>query len=452
MAEVKEHTGKGRVLSDGALAATVQQALDDARHFGATAAEAAASAGEGISVTARLGETETIEHHRDKDLSVTVYFGDRTGSATTSDLSSKAVRETVRAACTIARYTASDPCAGLADPERMARDIPDLDLCCPWALTAEQAIELALQCEDAARSADPRISNSEGATVSTHQGTDIYGNTHGFLGTVKATRHGVSCAVISQDAAGMQRDYWYTAARDPKDLEDIVSIGRKAAERTLRRLGARKIRTQKADVVFEAPVASSILSHFVNAARGGSLYRNASFLVGALGRTIFAPEVEIIERPHLPKRLGSAPFDGEGVATRDRTVVSGGRLEGYFLDSYAARKLGLETTGNAGGAHNLTIRTGGSSLPELLKKMDRGLLVTEMIGFGINIVTGDYSRGAAGFWVEHGEIQYPVEEITIAGNLGEMFRNLAEVADDVDLRSSLLTGSIWIPGMMIAGS
>lgn len=449
--ELHEQTAS-RTISDDDLASSVQQALEEARRRGASAAEANASAGHGFSVTARMGETETVEHHRDKDLAVTVYFSDRTGSATTSDLSADAIRETVRAACNIARYTAADPCAGLADRDRMAWEIPDLDLYHPWDITVEQAIELAIRCEDAARSVDRRVSNSEGATVSTHGGSDVYGNTHGFLGTVRATRHGVSCAVIGQEKAGMQRDYWYTAARNPRGLEDAISVGKQAAERTLRRLSARKIPTQQADVIFEAPVASSLLSHFVSAARGGSLYRNASFLVGALGKPLFAPQVALIERPHLAGRLGSAPFDDEGVATAERTVVTEGRLEGYFLDSYAARKLGLKTTGNAGGTHNLTISTGGRSLKELLIAMGRGVLVTELIGFGVNTVTGDYSRGAAGFWVERGEIQYPVEEITIAGNLKEMFRNLVDVADDVDPRGTLLTGSIWIPGMMVAGS
>ncbi|MHB1951514.1 MAG: metalloprotease PmbA [Acidiferrobacteraceae bacterium] len=451
MPKVREQTAV-RAVSDGDLAASVQQALEDARKLGATAAEASATAGHGFSVTARLGETETVEHHRDKDLSITVYFNDRTGSATTSDLSPDAVRETVRAASVIARYTAPDPCAGLADRDRMAWEVPDLALYRPWGISLEQAIDLAIRCEDAARSFDRRVSNSEGATVSTHAGSEVYGNTHGFLGTVRATRHGVSCSVIGQDGIGMQRDYWYTAARDPDELEDAVAVGRRAAERVVRRLGARKIATQQADVVFEAPVAGSLLSHFVSAARGSSLYRNASFLVGALGKPLFAPHVDLVEHPHLPGRLGSAPFDDEGVATAERTIVSEGRLEGYFLDSYAARKLGLATTGNAGGTHNLTLSTGGRSLDELVRAMGRGLLVTELIGFGVNIVTGDYSRGAAGFWVEHGEIQYPVEEITIAGNLRDMFRNLAEVANDVDVRGTLLTGSIWIPGMMIAGS
>lgn len=429
----------------------VEQVLDEARRAGATAAEANASIGDGLSVTARLGTVETVERNRDKDLGITVYFGERSGSASTSDFRAEAVRESVRAACTIARYTAADPYAGLADPERLARTVPDLDLYTRWPISPEEAIDLAVACEDAARTADARIANSEGASVASHQGIDVYGNSHGFLGSVKTTRHSISCAVVGQDEHGMQRDYWYSTARDPAQLEGAVEIGRKAAERAVRRLGARKIRTQQADVVFEAPVAASLLSHFVSAARGSSLYRNASFLVDALGKSIFAPQVHIVERPHLPKRLGSAPFDNEGVATKDRDVVADGRLLGYFLDSYSARKLGLETTANAGGTHNLTMTPGSSSLAELLGHMKRGLLVTELIGFGVNTLTGDYSRGAAGFWVEDGAIQYPVEEITIAGNLRDMFLNLVDVGRDVDLRGSILTGSIWIRNMMIAG-
>ena len=429
----------------------VQQVLAEARRAGADSAEAHAGMGDGLQVTARLGEVETVERTRDKELAVTVYLGQRSGSASTSDFRPEAIRETVRSACTIARYTAADPFSGLADAHRLARVIPDLDLYHPWDLDAERAIQLAIECEDAARGHDPRITNSEGASVSTHQGVDVYGNSLGFMGTQRGTRHGLSCAVIAAEGEGMQRDYWYASARDPRGLAEAAQVGRTAAERALRRLGARKIQTQQADVIFEAPVAASLLSHFVGATRGTSLYRRASFLLDSLGQQIFSKNVQIHEDPHLPGRLGSAAYDAEGVATARRDIVCNGRLEGYFLDSYSARKLGLETTANAGGVHNLTLTSTGPDLAGLMREMGRGLLVTELIGFGVNTVTGDYSRGAAGFWIENGEIVHPVEEITIAGRLPDMFAHLAAVGSDVDLRGSLLTGSIWMPGLMIAG-
>lgn len=434
------------------LEGLVRQILDEAKAQGATAAEANVDIAEGLSVNVRLGEVETVEHTRDKGLSVTVYFGKRSGSASTSDFGAGAIRDTVHAACTIAKYTAEDPFAGLADPERLARTIPDLDLHYPWTIDVEGAIELARRCEDAARATDARITNSEGASVSTHTGFDVYGNSDGFLGSVPASRHSLSCAVIGQDAQGMQRDYWYSVARDPAELEAIESVGRRAAERTLRRLSSRKLKTCQAPVLFEAPIATSLLSHLVNAIRGGNLYRRSSFLVDHLGKQIFAPHVHIHEQPHLRKALGSAPFDNEGVATNARDVVREGILQGYVLDSYAARKLGMTTTGNAGGVHNLTIEPGSRDLGALIKDIGTGLLVTELIGFGVNVVTGDYSRGAAGFWIENGEIQYPVDEITIAGNLKDMFRDLAAVGSDVDTRGNIRTGSILIENLTIAGN
>ncbi len=438
-------------LSDKQLEDLVGAILDEAKAHGASAAEAALSIGSGLSVTVRLGEVETIEHNRDKGLGVTVYFGQRKGSASTSDFGLAAIKETVRAASSIAKFTAEDNCAGLADASLMAQEVPDLDLHHPWALSAEQAIEMARACEDAARSVDARITNSEGGSLSSHQGLHAYGNSHGFLGGYASTRHSLSCAVIGQDSSGMQRDYWYSVARDSSELESATDIGKRAAERTLRRLNARRLGTCQAPVIFTAEIATSLLSHFISAIRGGNLYRKSSFLVDHLGKQIFPAHVHIHEQPHIKKALGSAPFDSEGVATRARDLVSGGVLQSYVLDSYAARKLDMQTTGNAGGVHNLFIDSGAHDLPGLLKLMGKGLLVTELIGMGVSTLTGDYSRGAAGFWVENGEIQYPVEEITIAGNLRDMFMHLVEVGSDIDLRGNTRTGSILIENMTIAG-
>jgi PmbA protein len=434
------------------LSAVVEYVLAEARKSGASAAEAGVNISQGLSLTVRLGEVETVEHTRDKGMGVTVYFGQRTASASTTDFSEQALRETVRAACTIAKYTAEDDCAGLADPERLAKDIPDLDLHHPWNPGTERAIELARAAESAARGLDKRIANSEGGSLSTHEGLEVYGNTHGFLGTVAATRHSLSVSVIAQDDSGMQRDYWYTVARAAAGLELPEKVGLEAARRSLRRLGSRKLSTRECPVLYEAPLASSLLSHLVSAVRGSSLYRQASFLLDSIGKPVFADFVRIHEQPHLKGAQGSAAFDSEGVATKPRDLVRDGILQGYVLDSYSARKLKLATTGNAGGVHNLTIEPGKDNLEALLRRMNTGLLVTELIGFGVNMVTGDYSRGAAGFWVENGEIQYPVEEITIAGNLKDMFRHVAAVGNDVDSRGNIRSGSILIESMTVAGS
>jgi len=436
------------------LAAAVEFALAEAKQSGATAAEAGANISQGLAVTVRLGEVETVEHTRDKGLGLTVYFGQRTGSASTTDISPEALRDTVRAACAIAKHTAEDDCAGLADPARLATHFPDLGLHYPWHPDMSQAIELARAAETAARETDARITNSEGASLSTHEGLEVYGNTHGFLGSQASTRHSLSLSVIAQDQAGMQRDYWYSVARDPERLESPQTVGHEAARRTLRRLGSRQLSTRECPVLFEAPIASSLLSHFISAVRGSSLYRQASFLLDSLGKPLFADFVHLHEQPHLKGALGSAAFDGEGVATQARDLVRGGVLQGYVLDSYSARKLKMTTTGNAGGVHNLTLDPGPESLDlgQLLKRLHTGLLVTELIGFGVNIVTGDYSRGAAGFWVENGEIRYPVEEITIAGNLRQMFRQLLAAGSDVDTRGNLRCGSILIENMTVAGN
>jgi PmbA protein len=429
-----------------------EQALDEAGRHGASAAEVGVDQGEGFSVTVRQGELETIEHNRDKSLGVTVYCGRSTGSASTSDFSSAAVRDTVKAACTIARYTAEDKANGLADQNRLATSFPDLELYHPWELSVEKASDLAFECEASARNADKRIVNSEGATLTTHGGQHIYANSHGFIGVNQTSRHSISCAVIGREGdSGMQRDFWYSISRLAPELDSPAIIGQRAAQRTLRRLGGRQVKTCQVPVLFEAPVASSLLSHFIAAIRGSALYRNASFLQESLGEQVFSSGIRIHEQPHLKRALGSTSFDNEGVATVSREIVEDGVLNGYVLDSYSARRLGLETTGNAGGVHNLTLDSGELDFDHLLGKLGTGLLVTELLGHGINGVTGDYSRGAAGFWVEKGEISHPVDEITIAGNLKQMFRGIRAVGSDVDLRRAVRTGSILVDQMTVAG-
>lgn len=433
------------------LKQVVEDLLAEARQQGADAAEADVSAQSGLAVTVRLGETETIEHTSDNGLDITVYFGQRKGTASTTDLRPEAIRESVAAACRIARYTSEDPAAGLADPNLLARDVPDLDLNHPWDINAEEAADIARECEDAARAADSRISNSEGATFHTQRSAFIYGNTHGFIGGYPTTRHYLSCAVIAQHGDAMQRDYWYDSSRVSDDLGDPAAIGRRAAERAVARLDGRKLGTRECPVLFRADIAPSLLRTLFGAIRGHAVYRKSTFLLDRVGEQIFPDWVEISEDPLKPRGLGSAPFDNEGVATRHRDLVSGGVLQGYLLDSYAARKLGLQSTANAGGVRNARIASSGESFEQLLKKMDRGVLVTEMMGQGTNMVTGDYSRGAAGFWVEDGEIQYPVEEITVAGNLNDMYRQLVAVGNDDDIPSSHKTGSWLIENLTVGG-
>ena len=429
----------------------VADLLGEAKRQGASEAEAGVSSDSGLEASVRLGEVETVEHTRDNGLGVTVYFGKRKGSASTTDLSAEAVRDTVTAACSIARYTTEDEHAGLADADLMATEVPELDLYHPWALDVEAAIERALVCEDAARRSDARIDNSEGATLSSQSGVQVYGNSHGFVGGYPVSRHSLSCAVIGRQGESMQRDYWYTVARASEDLDPAEEVGRRAAERTLARLGARKLTTRTVPVVFKAEVAPTLLRSFVGAIRGSALYRRSSFLLDSLGRSVFPEWVRIHENPLLRRGLASAPFDSEGVATRPRDLVRDGVLQGYVLDSYSARKLGMQTTGNAGGVRNLAIESGERDLDGLLADMGAGLLVTELMGQGVNPVTGDYSRGAAGFWVEGGEIRHPVEEITVAGNLKTMFQGLAAVGSDEECRGSIRTGSWLIDSMTVAG-
>jgi PmbA protein len=439
-------------LTQTDLESIIERALQEARARGASQAEAAVSQDTGLSVGVRLGEVETLEHQRDRSMGITVYFGQRKGSASTADFSAEAVGATVAKACSIARFTAEDASSGLADAALMARAPQDLDLSHPWNVTADRAIEIAKSCEAAALGFDSRINNSEGASVGTHQGLHVYGNTHGFVGGYPTTSHTLSCVVLAGTGEDMQRDYWYTSSRDWHELQDPESVGRESARRTIARLGPRKISTRRAPVLFVPELARGLIGHFVAAIRGSSQYRQASFLLNSSGQQVFPANFSIAERPHLPKAMASAPFDDEGVATRDRELVAAGVLTGYVLSSYSARKLGLQTTGNAGGSHNLIVAptvTGG--VPAMLSRLGTGLLLTELMGQGVNTVTGDYSRGAAGFWVENGEIQFPVAEVTIAGNLRSMFLGLGEVGDDIDARGGVRVGSILVQEMTIAG-
>lgn len=435
--------------------ATLQQLSEDvlkhARMKGATACEVDVSEGFGQSVTVRCDEVETIEFNRDKGIGITIYSGQRKGYASTSDFSAQALRETVEAALDIARFTAEDDCAGLADAALMAKDYPDLDLYHPWALTVEEAIETARRCEQAAFEASPLVSNSEGASISTQQAHFVSANSLGFMGGYPTSRHYISCSVISGEQDAMQRDDWYTTHRDASRLDDAAQVGRIAAERAIARLGGRKVKTGEFPIILEAPLAGGLLGSLVHATSGGALYRKSSFLLDQLGKKIMPDFIQIAERPHIPCGLGSASFDSDGVATRDRDLVSNGILQGYFLSTYTARKLGMQTTANAGGSHNLVIEPGELGLEGLMAKMGRGLLVTELLGQGINYVTGDYSRGAAGYWIEDGKIAYPVEEVTIAGNLKAMLAGIVAVGNDVLVRGSKQTGSILLDRMTVAG-
>jgi PmbA protein len=422
---------------------------------GASAAEVDVSEGFGQSVSVRQGEVETIEYNRDKGIGVTVYLGQRKGYASTSDFSRQALKQTVDAALAIARYTAEDPCAGLPEKSLLAKKWQDPQLYYPWQLDVEGAIDIARRCEDAAFAVSPLVKNSEGATVSLQEGQFATANSLGFSGGYPSSRHYIACSVITGKKgrnAEMQRDDWYSTHRDPADFPAPESIGDYAARRALARLGGRKVKTCEVPVIFEAPIACGLLGHFVYAASGGALYRKASFLVNSLGQRIFAPGISISERPDLPKGLASGPFDNDGVATKAREVVTDGVLNGYFLSVYTARKLGMTTTGNAGGSHNLILQPGREDLAGLIRGVKRGLLVTELLGQGVNYVNGDYSRGAAGYWIENGQIAYPVEEITIAGNLKDMFLGIEAVGNDVAVRGSKQSGSVLVRRMTVAGA
>ncbi|WP_124552024.1 metalloprotease PmbA [Methylophilus methylotrophus] len=427
-----------------------QDIIQLTRKAGASSAETEISFGTGQNVSVRQGETENIEYNRDKGCSVTVYFGQRKGYASTSDLSPQALKDTVEAACNIAKYTAEDAFCGLADAELMAKDFPDLSLHHPWHIDVDTALSLAKRCEAAALAADPRISNSEGASIYSQSGAFAYANSHGFTGGYPSSRHSISCSVIAEANGLMQRDYWYSSARDALDLDTPEQVGQIAGSRTVRRLGARPIKTGQYPVIFEAPLASGLISTLISAISGGNLYRKSSFLLDSLGQQIASPLLQIDEDPFLLKGAASSPFDNEGVACRPRTLVENGVLQGYLLGSYSARKLGMQSTGNAGGAHNILVRSTGHSLVDLLQTMGTGLLVTELLGHGMNMVTGDYSRGAAGYWVENGEIMHPVEEITIASNMKEILKGIVAIGKDHIPHSSRLTGSILVDRMTVA--
>ena len=439
-----------------ALTEVAETLLAIARQGGASASEVEISEGFGQSVNVRQGEVETIEHHRDKQIGVTVYLGQRKGYASTSDFSREALKATVQAALDIAKFTAEDPCAGLPDKDMLLLTAaPDLDLFHPWTPSVETAVAMARECEAAGLALGPVIQNSEGASVSTHQGHFIMANSLGFLAGYPTSRHSVGCALIAADKDGMQRDDWYESVRDAALLPPVASIGLQAARRAAARLGARQCPTGEVPVIFEAPIASTILGSLVHAASGGALYRKSSFLEGALGQKIVPEFVVLEERPLLRGGQASAPFDGDGLPTHDRDVISAGVLNGYFLSVYSARKLGMAPTANGGGSHNLFMRdtrAGHADLAALMKTMGRGLLITELLGQGVNYVNGDYSRGAAGFWVENGEIAYPVEEITIAGNLKDMLSGIVAIAEDRLARSAKQSGAILIDRMMVAGA
>ncbi|MBV2235329.1 MAG: metalloprotease PmbA [Sterolibacterium sp.] len=426
--------------------------LQHARTLGASACETDVSEAHGQSVSVRKGAVDTIEYNRDKGIGVTVYLGQQRGHASTSDFSPTAVQATVAAALSIARFTAPDPCAGLPEETLLARKHMDLDLYHPWSLSVEEAIHMAQRCEQAAFDVSPQITNSEGASVATQQAQFISANSLGFMDGYPTSRHHLSCAVIAGTGENMQRDYWYSANRQARRLAAAEAIGDYAARRALSRLGARRLKTCAVPVLFEAPLAVGLIGNLVQAVSGGALYRKSSFLLDSLGQQIFPAHVQISERPHLKGAQASSPFDSDGVATHDREVVEDGVLQGYFLSTYAARKLGMQTTGNAGGSHNLIVQPGELDFAGLLRQMDTGLLVTELLGQGVNYVTGDYSRGAAGYWVEKGQIIHPVEEITIAGNLRDMFKGMVAIGNDVMVRGSKQVGSILIDRMTVAGS
>ncbi|WP_341959782.1 metalloprotease PmbA [Pseudomonas sp. RC10] len=435
-----------------ALQQQVEQIVAEAKRQGATACEVAVSVDQGLSTSVRQREVETVEFNRDQGFGITLYVGHRKGSASTSASGPDAIRETVAAALAIAKHTSEDESSGLADAALMAREQPDFDLFHPWAITPEEAIERALICEAAAFDANSLIKNADGTTLNVHQGCRVYGNSHGFIGGYASTRHSLSCVMIAEKDGQMQRDYWYDVNRQGELLMDARLIGQKAAERAASRLGARPVPTCEVPVLFSAELAGGLFGSFLGAISGGNLYRKSSFLEGAIGQRLFPEWMTIDERPHLMRAMGSSAFDGDGLATYAKPFVENGDLVSYILSTYSGRKLGLPSTANAGGVHNLFVSHGTEDQAALIRRMGRGLLVTELMGSGLNMVTGDYSRGAAGFWVENGEIQFPVQEVTIAGNMRDMFKQIVAVGSDLEMRSNIRTGSVLIEKMMVAGS
>lgn len=433
------------------LADVAARAVEIARRHGADQVEAGVSYDEGLSVTVRMGELESVERQRDRGLAVTVYRGSRKGSASTTDFTPASVEDTVRKALSIGSFTAPDEYAGLADAALMAVDPPDLDLYFPSDIDVERATDIALRAENAARAVDERIANSEGATVSTGSGHRVYANSHGFVGGYPSSTYSTSCSVVAKSNGSLERDYWYTVSRSPADLDEPESVGQEAARRALRRLDARPITTRVVPVLYPAELAKGLLGHLIAAIRGTAQYRRASFLLDAVGKQVLPSFVDIDEDPLIPRALASAPFDGEGVATRRRSLVTKGVLQGLVLSSYSARRLGLQTTANAGGAHNLIVRPTAGPLAELIKGCKQAFVVGELLGQGVNIVTGDYSRGAAGFWVENGEIAYPVNEVTIAGNLTNIFNQIQAIGDDVDVRGTVRCGAVLVDALTLAG-
>ncbi len=445
-------TNLRELVDEKAYTQAVEQILAYAKQAGATAVEVGLVASQGLNVTTRMGEVETLEFSRDKSVGVTVYIGQQKGSASTTDISTDSLKQSVDAALHLAKLTQSDPFAGLAAKEEMAFGFRDCDLYHPWQLDVYEAIELAKKCEESALSFDKKIVNSEGATVNSNQGYHVYGNSHGFIGGYPSSSHYISCAVIGEENKNMERDYDYTISRQPHLLEPVENVGQKAAQKTLARLNARKIATQKAPVLFHANIAFGLINHLIAALSGGKLFRQSSFLLDSLGKQILPSFFHLDERPHLPAGLASSPFDSDGVKTTPKDIIKDGVVASYVLSAYSARKLGMANTGNAGGTHNLFVATGQDDFSALISKMHQGLVITELMGQGINLVTGNYSRGASGFWVENGKIQYPVHEITIAGNLKDMFSQIVAIGKDVDIRHSTQSGSILIEEMMLGGS
>ncbi len=436
---------------EASLETVAAQAVELAKRLGADEAEAGVSYEEGLSVTVRMGEVESVERQRDRGLAITVYRDRKKGSASTTDFDSSSVEEIVRKALSIGSFTAADEYAGLADASLMAVDPPDLELYFPWDVDVDGATGLALRAEDAARALDSRIANSEGATVTSGAGRRAYANSHGFVGSYPSSSHSLSCSVVAKSASSLERDYWYTVSRRPEDLDSPESVGEESARRAVARLDARPVSTRVVPVIYPPEVARGLFGHLIAAIRGTAQYRRASFLAGAKGEQVLSSLVDITEDPLIPRALGSAPFDGEGVVTKRRELVKSGVLQGYVLSSYSARRLGVPTTGNAGGVHNLLVRPTAGPLEELIKGCEQGFVVGELLGQGVDIVSGDYSRGAAGFWVERGEIVHPVNEVTIAGNLRDLLQNIRAIGSDIETRGVVRCGSVLVDGLTLAG-